>query len=87
MPTYIITAHIAFPTKQHPIKSGQIRLEIPADSESEARSKCRAFIEGKWRVEIDSCENKERKQQTEDMLSGLGPEFAKMFGDVFGKSK
>jgi hypothetical protein len=81
MPTFIITAHLAFPTKSKAITSGQIRLEIPADSESEARSKARVFIESKWRVEIDSCENKERKAFAESILGAAG--FPQDFKDIF----
>lgn len=79
MQTFIITAHLAFPTKSKAITSGQIRLEIPAESESEARTKCRAFIESKWRVEIDSCENKTRKEFAETILNKAGIDFKDIF--------
>lgn len=81
MPTFIITAHIEFPSKTQPIQTGQIRMEIPAESEDEARIKAMAFITSKTRVAIEKCENKERKAFAESILGAAG--FPQDFKDIF----
>lgn len=82
MPTFIVTARIEFPSKQQAIQTGQIRMEIPADSVSEAHIKARAFITSKLKVVIDSCENKERKAFADSILGGLDG-FPQDFKDIF----
>ncbi|SNR91901.1 RAD52 family DNA repair protein [Hymenobacter mucosus] len=80
MPTYIITSHIEFPSKVQPIKTGTIRMEIPAASEDEAKIKAMAFITGKTKVVIESCENKDRKETTEAELKRVMEQFGNLFG-------
>lgn len=77
MPTFIITAHIEFPSKSHSIQTGQIRMEIPADSVSEAHIKARSFIQGKTKVVIDKCENKANKEWVDGIFD--------QFKDIFTK--
>ncbi|UOR07197.1 hypothetical protein MUN82_08880 [Hymenobacter aerilatus] len=87
MHTYIITAHIEFPSKTQPIQTGHIRMEIPAESEDEARIKAMKFITSKTKVVIEKCENKKNKEWMDsmmDMLKGSGSKSdLSGFGDIF----
>ena len=84
--TYVITAHIEFPSKTQPIQTGQIRMEIPAASEDEARIKAMSFISAKTKVVIEKAENKATKDWLDSMLkmaSGVNPGMGQAFGDAF----
>ena len=56
MDTFTIIAHIELPSKSEPVKSSTIRLQIPADSELEAKAKAERYIQHKLAVVFDSCE-------------------------------
>ena len=91
MATFIITAHIEFPSKTQPIQTGVIRMEIPAENEAEAREKAQAFIGRKLSVVVDGCENKadaKAKELAADLLKkfgGAGVDSPQGFKDAFMK--
>jgi hypothetical protein len=72
MPDYTITTHVELPGKPEPVRSGLIRLRIPADSELEAKAE--RYILNKLTIVIDSCQ--------EDKPAPVGP-IGFPFGQAF----
>jgi hypothetical protein len=82
MADFTIIAHIELPSKSEPVKSGPIRLQVPAESELEAKAKAERYIQHKLAVVFDSCEVQRlsRPLTSDEKMADI----LKGFQDIFG---